>query len=114
MKAARGMFALIERRHSYTTQHGADEEYLGYTPAIVSRVTREGIVKAARILGQSLPLKHSDWQYIGLDFTRRIADPERVVALLADENGNAIEFKDRIEALTAIQKAAGIAPMGKG
>jgi hypothetical protein len=110
-KATRGRFALVERRHSYSSLlHGAYAGYIGYTPAIVSSVTRDGIVKEARLSGQEWPLKRRDWDRITVDNTGMIADPAGVVAALADDRGNAIEFKDQAEAIIAIKTAAGIAP----
>jgi hypothetical protein len=109
-KATRGMFAMVERRHSYTSLlHGAYTGYVGFTPCIVSSVTREGIVKEARILGQSWPLKRRDWDRITVDNKGMIAEPEAVVAQLADANGNAIEYHDQAAAIVAIKNAAGIA-----
>jgi hypothetical protein len=47
------MFALVERRHSYTSLlHGAYAGYIGYTPAIVASVARDGVVKEVRLIGQ--------------------------------------------------------------
>jgi len=44
--AKRGMFAMIEKTHRYTSLlHGAYAGYIGYRPCIVTKVTRDGIVK---------------------------------------------------------------------
>lgn len=108
-QAKRGNFALVERRHSYNSLlHGAYAGYVGYTPAIVSSVTRAGIVKEVRLTGQNWPLKRRDWQFVHVDTLGRIADPERVVAALVDDRGHAIEYRDKAQALAAIKTAAGI------
>jgi hypothetical protein len=109
--AKRGMFALIERRHSYTSLlHGAYAGYVGYTPCIVSSVDRAGIVKEVRLIGQDWPLKRRDWQEVTVDSANRIADPAAVTRALVDESGRAVEYRDKAEAITAIKRAAGIAP----
>jgi hypothetical protein len=110
--AKRGMFALVERRHSYTSLlHGAYAGYIGYTPAIVSSVDRAGIVKEVRIVAIGYDrLKRRDWQYVHVDSQGLIVDPESVVAKLVDESGRAIEFKERAAAIVAIKQATGIAP----
>jgi hypothetical protein len=42
--AKRGMFAVVERRHRYSSLLcGAYAGYVGYTPCLVSSVTRDGI-----------------------------------------------------------------------
>src|ERR1700730_11465414 len=108
--AKRGMFALVERRHSYTSLlHGAYAGYIGYTPATVTSVDRAGIVKEVRIAGQSWPLKRRDWQYVHVDSRGLIANPESVVARLVDEQGRAVEYKEQAAAIVAIKAAAGIA-----
>jgi hypothetical protein len=107
--AKRGMFAMIERRHSYTSLlHGAYAGYVGFTPCLVANVTRDGIVKEVTIAGQSWPLKRRDWQYVTVDSAGRIADPESVVRRLVDETGRAIEYHSHNEAVAAIKAAAGI------
>lgn len=107
--AKRGMFALIERRHSYTSLlHGAYAGYVGYTPCIVSSVDRAGIVKEVRLIGQDWPLKRRDWQEVTVDSAGRIADAAAVVRQLVDESGRAIEYRDKASAITAIKQAAGI------
>ena len=106
--AKRGMFALVERQHRYTSLlHGA---YAGYTPCIVASVDRAGIVKEARLIGQSWPLKRRDWQEITVDSANRIADPAGVVRQLVGVDGHAIEYRDKAEAIVAIKQAAGMAP----
>ena len=43
--AKRGMFAMVECRHSYSSLlHGAYAGYVGFTPCIVTSVDRAGIV----------------------------------------------------------------------
>lgn len=108
--AKRGMFALVERRHSYTSLlHGAYAGYVGYTPCIVSSVDRAGIVKEVRIIGQDWPLKRRDWEYITVDNASRIPEPAAVVRQLV-ENGRAVEYHSQAEAIVAIKRAAGLAP----
>jgi hypothetical protein len=110
--AKRGMFALVERRHCYTSLlHGAYAGYIGYTPAIVTSVDRAGIVKQVRIaaIGHDR-LTRRDWQYVHVDSRGLIANPESVVARLVDEHGRAIEYKEQAAAIVAIKAAAGIAP----
>jgi hypothetical protein len=110
-KATRGMFGMVERRHSYSSLlHGAYAGYVGFTPCMVSSVTHEGIVKEVRLLGQDWPLKRRDWDRVTVDNKGMIADPARVLAKLVDDRGHAIEFKDQAEAVAAIKSAAGIAP----
>lgn len=105
--AKRGTFALIERRHSYSSLlHGAYAGYIGFTPAIVSSVTRDGIVKEVRLVGQDWPLKRRDWDTCTVDSVGAITYPERVVAALVEANGRAIEYHDRAEAIVAIKAAA--------
>jgi hypothetical protein len=107
--AKRGMFAMVERRHSYSSLlHGAYAGYVGFTPCLVSSVDRAGIVKEVRLVGQTWPLKRRDWDQIMVDSASRITDPESVVRQLVDENGHAIEYRDRNEAIRAFKAAAGI------
>jgi hypothetical protein len=108
--AKRGMFALVERQHRYTSLlHGAYAGYVGYTPCIVSSVDRAGIVKEVRLTGQSWPLKRRDWHEIIVDSANRIADPAGVAQQLV-ENGRAIEYHSQAEAIIAIKRATGMAP----
>jgi len=109
--AKRGMFALVERRHSYTSLlHGAYAGYIGYTPCIVTSVDRSGIVKEVRIVAIGYDrLTRRDWQQITIDSRQQIRDPESVVARLVDEHGRAVEYKDKAEAIVAIKAAAGVA-----
>ena len=108
-EAKRGMFAMIERRHSYNTLLcGAYAGYIGFTPCIVTSVDRAGIVKAVKLAGQSWPLKRRDWQYIHVDSAGKIANPASVCAALIDERGAAVEYQDRNEAMRAIKAAAGV------
>jgi hypothetical protein len=105
------MFALVERRHSYTSLlHGAYAGYIGYTPAIVSSVDRAGTVKEVRVASVGYDrLKRRDWDQVTVDSAGRIADPEAVAAALVDDSGRAIEYRDKAAALAAIKAAAGIA-----
>jgi hypothetical protein len=91
--ARRGMFALVEREHRYSYLCGAHAGHVSYTPAIVTSVTRAGIAREVRIVGRS-PLKQRDWRYITVDSAGNIADPESVTRRLADENGQAIQYRD--------------------
>jgi hypothetical protein len=106
--ARRGMFALIERRRSYMSLRDGHHAWNTYTPAIVSSVTRDGLAKEVRVAGQQWALKASDWSTIMIDSAGRIADPQAVAAALVDDNGQAIEYRLRAEALVAIKNAAGI------
>jgi hypothetical protein len=107
--AKRGMFAMVERRHSYTSLlHGAYAGYVGFTPCVVSSVDRAGIVKEVRLIGQEWPLKRRDWQSITVDSAGLITDSEAVMRRLVDDRGNAIEYHSHNEAVTAIKSAAGI------
>src|SRR5215472_1827576 len=91
--ARRGMFALVEREHRYSYLCGAYAGHVSYTPAIVSSVTRDGIAKEVRLVGQSRPLKRRDWRQINVDSSGRIADPEAVARQLVDDRGFAIEYR---------------------
>ena len=106
--AKRGMFALVEREHRYSYLCGAYAGHVSYIPAIVSSVTRDGIVKEVRLAGQDWRPKRRDWRQITVDSASRIADPEAVAAKLVDENDRAIEYRDHREAVAAIKAAAGI------
>src|SRR5437667_1036174 len=89
--AKRGMFAMVERRHSYSSLlHGAYAGYVGFTPCIVTSVDRAGIVKEVKLAGQSWSLKRRDWQQINIDSAGKVADPVSVVAKLVDDHGHAI------------------------
>ena len=105
--AKRGMFALVERRHSYSSLlHGAYAGYVGFTPCIVTSIDRAGIVKAVKLAGQSGPLKPRDWQQITVDSAGKVANPTGVCAALVDERGFAVEYRDQGEAIRAIKAAA--------
>jgi hypothetical protein len=54
------MFALVEREHRYSYLCGAYAGHVSYTPAIVSSVPRDGIVKEVRLTRRSSPLKLRD------------------------------------------------------
>jgi hypothetical protein len=107
--AKRGMFAMVERPHSYSSLlHGAYAGYVGFTPCIVTSVDRAGIVKEVKLAGQSWPLKRRDWQQITVDSSGKVANPEGVCAALVDERGFAVEYRDQGEAIGAIKAAAGL------
>ena len=107
--AKRGMFAMVERRHSYSSLlHGAYAGYIGFTPCIVTSVDRAGIVKEVRLAGQSWTLKRRDWQQITVDSRGQITVPEAVARQLVDERGFAVEYRDKNEAIRAIKAAAGL------
>jgi hypothetical protein len=106
--AKRGMFALVERRHSYLSLKDGHQAWSTFTPAIVASVSRDGLAKEVRIAGQNWPLKAAEWRQITIDSQQRIADPERVAATLVDENGRAIEYTDQEHAVAAIRAAAGM------
>src|ERR1700674_4364802 len=100
--AKRGMFAMIERRHSYRSLLcGAYAGYVAYTPCRVSSVTRDGIVKEVRLAGQSWTLKRRDWQRIMVDTAGTITEPATVIGRLVDDHGMAIEYRDQGEAIRA-------------
>ena len=103
-----GMFALVEREHRYSYLCGAYAGHVSYTPAIVSSVTRDGIAREVRLVGQSSSPKRRDWRQITVDGAGNIADPEGVAGRLVDENGHANEYRDHAEAIAAIKTAAGI------
>jgi hypothetical protein len=107
--AKRGMFAMVERRHSYSSLlHGAYAGYVGFTPCIVTSVDRTGIVKEVTLTGQSWPVKRRDWQQITVDSAGKVSDPAGVCAALVDERGFAVEYRDHGEAIRAIKAAAGL------
>jgi hypothetical protein len=107
--AKRGMFAMVERRHRYSSLLcGAYAGFTGFTPCIVASVTRDGIVKWVRLAGQSGTLKRRDWEQINVDSSGRIADPEGVARQLVDDRGFAIEYHDKNGAIRAIKAAAGL------
>jgi hypothetical protein len=107
--AKRGMFAMVERRHSYSSLlHGAYAGYVGFTPCIATSVDRAGIVKEVKLAGQSWPMKRRDWQQITVDSAGKVANPTGVCATLVDERGFAIEYRDQGEAICAIKAAAGL------
>lgn len=107
-KAKRGMFALVERRHSYMSLKDGHHAWSTYTPCIVSSASRDGVAKAVKIVGQDWPLQARDWQTITVDSQQRIAKPEAVAAALVDGDGRAIEYRDHAEAVAAIKAAAGL------
>src|SRR5882762_40667 len=107
--AKRGMFAIVERRHSYSSLlHGAYAGYVGFTPCIVTSIDRAGIVKEVKLAGQSWSLKRRDWQQITVDSAGKVSDPGGVCAALVDERGFAVEYRDHGEAIRAIKGAAGL------
>jgi hypothetical protein len=96
--AKRGMFAMVERRHCYSSLLcGAYAGYVGYTPCLVSSVTRDGIVNEVRLAGQSWTLKRRDWERVMVDTAGKITEPATVVARLVDDRGMAIEYRDQGE-----------------
>ena len=95
--AKRGMLAMVERRHRYSSLLcGAYAGYVGYTPCLVSSVSRDGIVKEVRLAGQSWTLKRRDWQRVMVDTTGKIREPATVVAQLVDARSTAIEYRDQV------------------
>jgi hypothetical protein len=108
--AKRGNFCLIERRHSYTSLlHSAYAGNVGWTPVIVSSVTRDGIVKEVR-LADGRTLKRRDWDYCHVDSKGLIANPALVCEQLrqADHPRWAIEYHDCSKTNAAIKAAAGL------
>src|SRR5262249_23043191 len=107
--AKRGMFAMIEREHRYSTLlHGAYAGYVGFTPCIVTSVDRGGIVKEVKLARQSWPVKRRDWRLITVDSASKVADPAAVCTALVDDRGFAVEYRDKAEAIRAIKAAAGL------
>src|ERR1700732_3819128 len=73
--AKRRMFAMVERRHSYSSLlHGAYAGYVRFTPCIVTSVDRAGIVKEVKLAGQPWPLKRRDRQHITITSAGKDAD----------------------------------------
>lgn len=111
--AKRGMFCLIEREHRYTSLlHGAYAGYRGWTPAIVSSSSRDGIVKEVR-LADGRTLKRRDWSFCHVDTAGNIADPAAVCEALREPADKtparwAIEYDNRNGAIRAIKTAAGL------
>jgi hypothetical protein len=106
--AKRGMFAMVERRHRYSSLLcGAYAGYVGFTPCIVTSVDRAGIVKEVKLTGQSWTLKRRDWDQIMVDSAAKIANPEGVCAMLVDDRGFAVEYRAKNEAIRAFKAAAG-------
>jgi hypothetical protein len=107
--AKRDMFAMVERRHRYSSLLcGAYAGFTGYTPCMVSSVTRDGIVKEVRVAGESWSLKRRDWQRIMVDTAGKITEPATVIGQLVDDRGMAIEYRDQSEAIRAVKSAASI------
>ena len=111
--AKRGDFCLMEREHRYTSLlHGAYAGYRGWTFAIVSSVTRAGIVKEVRV-ADGRTLRRRDWNYCHVDNKGLIANPAAVCEALREPADKAparstIEYQDRGEATAAIKAAAGL------
>jgi hypothetical protein len=111
--AKRGMFALIEREHRYSSLlHGAYAGYVGFTPCIVSSVDRDGIVKEVR-LADGRTFKGRDWREVTVDSAGEIADPAAVSEALREPADKAparwaIEYHEKREAIAAIKAAAGL------
>jgi hypothetical protein len=107
--AKRGMFALVERRHSYMSLRDRHHAWSTFTPAIVTSVSRKGVAKEVRyhVGGQWWTLKARNWLSITIDSRQQIADPDAVACALINECGHAIEYRDQSEAVAAIKAAAG-------
>jgi hypothetical protein len=111
--ARRGMLALIERRHRYTMLYGAHRGYVGYTPAKVASVTRDGVVKAV-VLADGRRLQRRDWSFIEVDSRGLVSNVDDVLARLVETEAGRpiswpIEYRDKAQAIVAIKEAAGIA-----
>jgi hypothetical protein len=107
--AKRGMFAMIEREHRYTSLlHGAYAGYVGFTPCIVASVDRAGIVKEVR-LADGRTFKRHDWREVTVDSAGKVTDPAAVCEALREHAGGlAVEYHDKREAIRAIKTAAGL------
>src|SRR5207248_8542330 len=74
--AKRGMFALAETRHGYTTLlAGGISEHVTFTPGIVSSVDRAGMAKEVRC-ARHQTLKRRDWDFCHVDSRGLVANPE--------------------------------------
>ncbi len=109
--ARRGMFALIQRRRSYTMMHGPTHAEFSYTPARVASVTRDGTVKAVE-LADGRRVERRDWHQIDVDSRGQVANVDAVLAQLVETEaglGWPVEYHDKAEAVAAIKQAAGLA-----
>jgi hypothetical protein len=106
-KAKRGMFALIEQRHSYVSLKDGHHAYTRFVPGIVTSVDREGTIKRVHVFGRGadLRLDRRDWLFVHVDSRGAITDPASVVAKLTNEWGAANEY-DTFEAAQASIKTA--------
>lgn len=103
--AKRGMFALIERRHRYMTLlAGGLSEHVSFTPAIVTSVSRDGMVKEVRCAGGTA-IKRRDWYFAYVDSRGLVADPEHVVEGLIRADGLPQRFDTLAAAQAAIKSA---------
>jgi hypothetical protein len=109
-KAKRGMFALIEQRHTYVSLTDGHHAYTRFVPGIVTSISRDGVAQRVRVAGHGneLRLDHQDWLYCHVDCRGLISDPTAVVARLSTEHGVANEY-DSLEAAQAAIKTAAAA-----
>jgi hypothetical protein len=109
-KAKRGMFALIEQRHSYVSLKDGHHTYTRFVPGIVTSVDREGTVKRVHVFGRGadLRLDRRDWLYCHVDSRGAISNPASVAAKLTNEWGVANEYDTFEAAQAAIKTTAGL------
>lgn len=105
--AKRGMFCLLQQRHSYLSLKDGLHEYDRFVPGIVSSVKRDGTAQRVRIAGSStdLRLDRRDWSYCYVDTRGEITDPAGMVAKLATKFGIATEFNTLAAAQAAIKQS---------
>jgi hypothetical protein len=111
-KARRGIFALLQRRHSYVSLRDGYRKYERFVPGIVTSVSRDGIAQRVRVAGHAgdLRLDRKDWLFCHVDSRGAVADPAAVVARLMNEHGVATEYDSLEAAQAAIRTAARIEP----
>jgi hypothetical protein len=111
-KAKRGMFALLQQRHSYLSLRDGRHEYQRFIPGIVTSVSRDGIALRVRVAGHGadLRLDRKDWLYCHIDSRGAVSDPAAVVARLMNEHGVATEYDSIEAAQAAIKTALGVEP----
>jgi hypothetical protein len=109
-KAKRGMFALIERRHSYVSLKDGYHSYSRFVPGIVTSVSRAGVAQRVHVAGRGVDwrLDRRDWIACHVDCRGMISDPTGVAAKLTDEWGTAHEYDTFAAAQSAIKAAAGL------
>jgi hypothetical protein len=107
--AKRGMFALLERRHSYVSLRDGYHAYRTYVPGIVTSVSRDGMAKRMRVKGHGADFQIVPSDTLLLDTRGQIANPETVCAALTSDFGIATEFDTLEAARVAIKATVGLA-----